>query len=222
MVLLLNHSPFVVMKITSLLTLLLVAPLSLTAVQIGDTYDQVIAEKGAPAAKLQAGETQVLNYPDQRIKLKANKVVEVNSKLPDVTVAPSEPVAPKGPRIAPGVWTTDYASALRQARQEDSKVFLFFTGSDWCGWCKRLDREILVTDKFKAYAGKNLVLVKLDFPHGIPQDDSLKAQNEQLARQYQVSGFPTVIVLNSKGKQVGRMGYQPGGPGGFIDALKKL
>jgi thiol-disulfide isomerase/thioredoxin len=210
------------MRITSLLTLLLVAPLSLTAVQIGDTYEQVVAEKGVPAAKLQAGETQVLNYPDQRIKLKANKVVEVNSRLPDVTVAPPEPAAPAGPRVAPGVWTTDYASALRQARQQDARVFLFFTGSDWCGWCKRLDREVLSTDKFKAYAGKNLVLVKLDFPQGIAQADSVKAQNAQLAQQYQVGGFPTVIVLNSKGKQVGRLSYQPGGPGPFIEALKNL
>jgi len=210
------------MKIIALLSLLGGVPLSLAAVQIGDTYEQVVAEKGAPAATLQAGETKVLNYPDQRIKLKSNKVVEVNSKLPEVIVAAPEPAAPARPMVAPGVWTTDYPSALRQARQQDSKVFLFFTGSDWCGWCKRLDREVLSTDKFKAYAGKNLVLVKLDFPRGIAQDNSLKAQNEQLAQQYQVGGFPTIIVLNGRGKQVGRLSYQPGGPGLFIDALNRL
>lgn len=210
------------MKIPSVLALLLLVPLSLVAVEIGDTYEQVIAEKGEPANQLQAGETRVLNYPDQRIKLKANKVVEVNSKLPDVVVAPAERPAPAGPRVAPGVWTTDYPSALRQARQDDTKVFLFFTGSDWCGWCKRLDKEVLSTAKFKAYAGKNLVLVKLDFPQAIPQSASVKAQNEQLARHFQIRGYPTVVVLDGKGRKLGQLGYQRGGPGPFIDALEKL
>lgn len=131
-----------------------------------------------------------------------------------MTVAEVE--APAARTIGPGVWTTNYPAALTQARGTDSKVFLFFTGSDWCGWCKRLDREILSTPEFKAYAAKKLILVKLDFPHGIPQSDAEKAQNEQLAQRFNVEGFPTVIVLNGRGKQVGRLSYQPGGPAPFI------
>ena len=192
------------------------------AVEVGDTYEEVIAEKGQPVAKLEAGATVVLNYPDQRIKLKGGKVVDVNSKLPEAASAPEEPAAPSAPAVAPGTWTTQYAVALRQARQQKTNMFLFFTGSDWCGWCKRLDREVLTTEKFRAYASEKLILVKLDFPRGIPQSASEQAQNEQLARTFKVGGFPTVVVLSPVGKEVGRLGYQPGGPGPFIEALKKL
>jgi len=211
-----------IMKAIRLIVVLAGSVLSAFSVEIGDTYEKVITEKGQPAAKLEAGQTMVLNYADQRIKLKAGKVVEVNAKLPEAAVAPEEPPAPAAPVIAPGMWTTQYAAALKQGRQQKTKVFLFFTGSDWCGWCKRLDREVLATDKFRAYAGKNLVLVKLDFPRDVDQSSSEKAQNEQLAQRFNVRGFPTVVVLDSAGKEISRLGYQPGGPGPFIDELKKL
>jgi len=207
------------MKIIRTFSLLTVLALPLSAVEVGDSYEKVVAEKGAPATKLQAGETMVLNYGDQRIKLKSGKVVEVNSKLPAVAVA--EPSA-SAPAIGAGVWTTNYAAALAQARGTGGKVFLFFTGSDWCGWCKRLDREILSTSQFKAYAGQNLILVKLDFPRGIPQSDTEKAQNGQLAQRFKIEGYPTVVVVNGQGKELGRLGYQEGGPGPFIEELKKL
>lgn len=208
------------MKIVFALSLLTALFLPLSAVELGDSYDKVIAEKGVPTAKMEAGATMVLSYGDQRIKLKSGKVVEVNSKLPPVTVA--EPETPAAPAIGAGVWTTNYPAALAQARATDGKVFLFFTGSDWCGWCKRLDREILSTPEFKAYAGKNLILVKLDFPRGIPQSEAEKAQNEQLAERFKVGGFPTVVVVNGRGKEFGRLSYQKGGPAPFLDALKKL
>ncbi|MBW8782150.1 MAG: thioredoxin family protein [Verrucomicrobia bacterium] len=207
------------MKIACALSLLVVLALPLSAVEIGDSYEKVIAEKGAPVARLEAGETLVLNYADQRIKLKSGKVVEVNAKLSGVTIA--EPSA-SAPTVASGVWTTNYQAALAQARETDGKVFLFFTGSDWCGWCKRLDQEILSTPQFKTYAGRKLILVKLDFPRTLPQSDAEKAQNEQLSRKFKIEGYPTVVVLNGKGKEVARLGYQEGGPGPFIEALKKL
>ncbi len=221
------------MKILRLLTMLIAGTLPLLAVHKGDTYEQVIAEKGAPVSKLQAGENLILSYPDQRIKLKANVVVDVKSKLPAPAVTQAAPeVTPAAPSVAQAapeaaaeataVWTTDYAGALTQARQKKAKVFLFFTGSDWCGWCQRLDREILSTGAFQSYAAQNLILVKLDFPREIPQSDALKAQNDRLAGKYQIQGYPTVIVLDSQGKQVGQLGYQEGGPGPFIDALKGL
>ncbi len=207
------------MKLARVLLMAIASVLSAAAVEIGDAYEAVIAEKGAPATKLEAGGTQVLNYPDQRIKLKAGKVVEVNSKLPETTSA--EPSA-SAPVIVAGTWTTNYQAALSQAQETKGRVFLFFTGSDWCGWCVRLDREVLSTPEFRTYAKAKLVLVKLDFPRGAPQTASLKAQNEQLAQKYQVGGFPTVIILDSKGKQIGRTGYQKGGPGPFIETLNKF
>lgn len=203
------------MRIALFVLVLVTAAMPLRAVEVGDTYEQVIAEKGQPVTRLQAGEMLVLNYREQQIKLKANKVVQVNSSLSTVPPAPA-------PKEAPGSWTTNYPGALAQAHKQDAKVFLYFTGSDWNGWCKRLDREILSTDQFMAYARQNLILVKIDFPRGIPQAEALKAQNAQLARQYKVTGFPTIIVLDRMGKQVGALGFQEGGPGPFVEAIDKF
>ncbi|HEY0369086.1 MAG TPA: thioredoxin family protein, partial [Chthoniobacterales bacterium] len=97
-----------------------------------------------------------------------------------------------------------------------------FTGSDWCGWCIKLDREVFSKPEFKAYAEKNLVLLELDFPRGRELTPSERAQNQQLAMKYQIEGFPTIVVLDGEGKMVGEIGYTPGGPAAFIAELEKL
>jgi len=119
-------------------------------------------------------------------------------------------------------WTTDYKAALEQAKADDRRVFLFFTGSDWCSWCKRLNKEILSTPEIQKFAGDKLVLVELDFPRSKAQPGAVKAQNAKLAQQYKIEGYPTVIVLDSAGKKVGELGYQQGGPVPFIEAIGKM
>lgn len=127
------------------------------------------------------------------------------------------------PMLARGLdWSTDYNAALAKAKAENKKVFVFFTGSDWCGWCIRLQKEILMTAEFSQYAREKLVLVELDFPRNKPQPAAVKQQNRSLAQKMGVEGYPTVIVLNSSGKQVGKMGYQQGGPKPFIQRLSSL
>jgi thioredoxin-related protein len=119
-------------------------------------------------------------------------------------------------------WLTDYKQAQEQAKAGNKLVLLNFTGSDWCGWCIKLDREVFSTPEFKDYASKNLVLLEADFPHAKPQSASVRRQNEELAMRYQVIGFPTILVLNGDGKVVGELGYTPGGPSTFIAELEKL
>ena len=120
------------------------------------------------------------------------------------------------------VWQTDYPAALNQARAENRRVLLFFTGSDWCSWCRRLNKEILSTPEFARYSQENLVLVEVDFPKKRPQSSTLKAQNAKLAKQYKIEGYPTVIILDSSGKKIDELGYQEGGPAPFISRLGKL
>jgi protein disulfide-isomerase len=119
-------------------------------------------------------------------------------------------------------WITDYPRALTRARVERRNVFLFFTGSDWCGWCKRLEEEILTKSEFKNYAKEKLILVKLDFPRQIEQSEALQNQNRTLAAQYGIKGYPTVIVLDPAGRAVKQLGYQEGGPGPFVSALRAV
>ena len=119
-------------------------------------------------------------------------------------------------------WIENQAAGLQTAKSGNKLVLMDFTGSDWCGWCKKLDREVFSTPEFQEYAKKNLVLVELDFPRQKTMAPETKKQNAELAQQYRIQGYPTIIVLNSVGKQVGELGYMEGGPKAFIAALEKL
>lgn len=114
-------------------------------------------------------------------------------------------------------WQTDYKAALEQAAKENKMVLLDFTGSDWCGWCIKLVKDTFSKPEFQKFADKNLVLVELDFPNNKPQSAEVKAQNQQLSEKFNVEGYPTLVLLNSKGKEIARnVGYLAGGPDGFI------
>ena len=124
--------------------------------------------------------------------------------------------------VAASGWDDDYDKALAQARTEKKMVLLDFTGSDWCGWCIKLDKEVFAKPEFKSYAKDNLVLVEVDFPQGKRQTKKLKEQNEKLKQEHGIKGYPTIIVLNSEGKKVGQLGYMEGGPKAFNAKLDEL
>ncbi|MBL9194102.1 MAG: thioredoxin family protein [Opitutaceae bacterium] len=205
----------------------------LSAVQVGDSHDDVIAALGRPAGHMGAGATQVLTYPQQVIRLTDGKVVSIKTTppaalstprpSPAATPAAAAKPAPSRPVHAPPlVWQTEVQAAQQQAFLEQKQVFLFFTGSDWCSWCKKFDGEILETPAFRAYAAQRLVLVKLDFPRTFKLPERQVVQNRALARKHRVDGYPTVVVLNPDGKTLGSLGYQPGGPEPFVMAMMEL
>jgi protein disulfide-isomerase len=199
-----------------------VVSIKMAGVGSGDTYEKVIETKGMPASKIEAGTAAVLRYADATIKLREGKVVSIKMVGAGEGLSLDANGMAKPATVGTGEWTTDYAAALHQAKTGKKKVLLFFTGSDWCGWCKRLDAEVLSTADFKAYAREQLILVKLDFPRNIPQSTQVKARNQKLSEQYQIDGYPTIVVLDSNGNAVGRLGYQPGGPRPFIGEMKKF
>jgi protein disulfide-isomerase len=123
---------------------------------------------------------------------------------------------------AAGGWDDDYEKAIARAKTEKKLVLLDFTGSDWCGWCIKLEKEVFSKPEFKTYAKENLVLVEVDFPQGKRQSAKLKAQNEKLQKEFGIQGYPTLIVLNSEGKKVAQLGYEEGGPNPFVAKLKEL
>jgi len=114
-------------------------------------------------------------------------------------------------------WKTDYTAALAEAAKENKMVLLDFTGSDWCGWCIKLQKDTFSKPEFKKFAQESLVLVELDFPRGKTQSDELKKQNEELAEKFGVQGFPTLVLLDPQGKEAARnVGYLQGGPEAFV------
>jgi len=119
-------------------------------------------------------------------------------------------------------WLTEVPKAQAQAKTEKKLVFLDFTGSDWCGWCIRLHKEVFSKPEFAEYAKKHLVLVEVDFPNKKKQSDELKKANQTLQAKYKIRGYPTIVVLDANGKQIGELGYMKGGPTAFIAELEKL
>lgn len=127
-----------------------------------------------------------------------------------------------GSAFAKPGWLTDPKQAQEQAKADKKLVLVDFTGSDWCGWCIKLDREVFSKPEFQEYASKNLVLLEIDFPKGRQLSAAEQTRNSELAQKYAIQGFPTIVVLDGEGKQVGELGYTPGGPAAFIAELNRL
>ena len=107
------------------------------------------------------------------------------------------------------------------ASSEDKNILVQFTGSDWCKWCIKLNKEVFYQDDFEKYADDKLVLVKLDFPRSVPQSDAVKEYNRSVAQKYNVRGFPTILLLDKEGNVVTVTGYQPGGAKAYVDHIKE-
>jgi len=119
-------------------------------------------------------------------------------------------------------WLTDFEAAKKLAAEKNLPILADFSGSDWCGWCIKLDKEVFSMDAFKAYAKDNVVLFLADFPSRKAQPAEVKKQNEALKRKYAIRGFPTVLLLDEEGEILERTGYQAGGPENYVKHIKKL
>ena len=108
------------------------------------------------------------------------------------------------PAFAADTWQTDFAAAQAQAKAENKPIVLDFTGSDWCGWCITMRRQVLDTPAFYDYARDKFVLVEVDLPRNTSRmSAALIQQNNELKNRYQVNTFPTVLVINPQGRLIG-------------------
>ena len=130
-----------------------------------------------------------------------------------------EPHKPALEGAEPGKWTQDYDAALKVAAEKNLPLMLNFTGSDWCGWCKIMDKQVFAEDEWGAYAKKNLMLVTLDFP----RDKSIVpakwvGRNNELKGKFGIRGYPSYVVLDKDGEtKLGQLGASRGAtPKDFI------
>jgi protein disulfide-isomerase len=119
-------------------------------------------------------------------------------------------------------WLTDFDKAKKAAEEKKLPILADFAGSDWCGWCKKLDKEVFSQESFKKYAKDNLVLLLVDFPYFKEQPEKEKAQNKNMAAKFGVEGFPTVLLIGADGKELARTGYKPGGADAYVEHVKEL
>lgn len=116
----------------------------------------------------------------------------------------------------------DYDAAMARAKEGGKPLFLLFTGSDWCIWCKKLEKEVFSQPEFLDIATNAYELVVLDFPHDQSrQTNAERERNRSLSEKYEVDGFPTILLLDANGVEIYRAGYEPGGAKAWIESFQK-
>ena len=119
-------------------------------------------------------------------------------------------------------WVYDFNEAKKLAQEDNKKILLVFSGSDWCAPCIKLERQIWQTEVFKKHAKENLVLLKADFPkrkkNQLPKVQQDK--NKALAETYNTKGyFPFVVLLDADGQIMNQLGYKNLTPTKYIEAI---
>jgi thiol:disulfide interchange protein len=127
-------------------------------------------------------------------------------------------------------WLVSIDEAYAISKKTGKPIMANFTGSDWCGWCKRLKANVFVHDEFRQWAEKNVVLLELDFPRSFKIPAEIQQQNSNLQSAFQVQGFPTVWVFDLEKDNasnqysisaLGKTGYTAT-PKEFIDGVNQM
>ena len=127
-------------------------------------------------------------------------------------------------------WNTDMNKSIELSEKTGKPILLFFTGSDWCGWCKKLVREIFAKPEFSKWAKENVILVEIDFPRKTKLSAELQKQNRSLQQMFGVRGYPTVWFVQPEKSndgqvnltKIGSTGYVAGGPSKWIAAANQI
>lgn len=127
------------------------------------------------------------------------------------------------------VWHTDANNAITESNRKNKPLLLFFTGSDWCGWCIRLQKEVFKQPEFAKWAKDNVVLLELDFPRKTSQPENIRNQNFQIQQVFGVRGYPTIWFVNAQldnqkvnFAKLGSIGYVAGGPEKWLESAKTI
>ena len=126
-------------------------------------------------------------------------------------------------KTTPNGWFDDYDAALEKARRENKPMLLLFTGSDWCGFCIKLRKNVLDKGDFKGFAKKHLVLVYIDSPKRTKLPKALVEQNRALKAKYGAGGgVPNTLIVSPNEKVIGRIGGCPKNPKDYMKRLREI
>jgi len=113
-------------------------------------------------------------------------------------------------------WLVKLDEAFEESQATGKPIMANFTGSDWCGWCIRLEKAVFSKEEFKSWAEDNVVLLELDFPRRSAIPEEIRQQNGGLQQAFKVRGFPTVWVFNlEKNEESGKMAINAIGKTGY-------
>lgn len=209
-----------------LLIALLTMPPICVAVQMGDTKQQVLDELGKPKNTMGVGNQEFFTYEQGRIAFTDGKVsamrgqfiaVEPKPEPQKVVEATPEPVAkPAQPKAH---WYTDFNEALEAASEEDKRVLALFTGSDWCPPCQKFEAEVAHDEQFAGIFSGDFVFFKCDWLRNTPQPPAVSAEVDRLRREYGISRYPTLKILDDQGDELDEVDWTSVRGGTFKEAM---
>lgn len=121
------------------------------------------------------------------------------------------------------LWVSNFEKAKQSAAKDGKDLLMDFTGSDWCGWCIKLHKEVFDLDAFKSTVPKKFVLVELDYPRDKSKlSEETQTQNAALLQQFSVQGYPTILLADAQGRPYAQTGYQAGGAEAYVKHLDEL
>lgn len=119
-------------------------------------------------------------------------------------------------------WLVNLDEAYQISKKTGKPILANFTGSDWCGWCKRLTAAVFVKPEFKKWADKNVVLLELDYPRRFQVPADIKKQNQSLQQAFRVTGFPTIWVFHLDKDASGQYNIEALGKTGYTATVDQF
>ncbi len=179
--------------------------------------------ESADKAKADASDAKTTAATAEAKKTKAEQNIPVIKKTQPKNTRPQPAaVALADYKAKNEGWMVNFEDAKAKSIKSGKPILANFTGSDWCGWCKRLDKSVFHQPGFKEWADKNVVLLELDFPRRFRVPNEIAAQNNGLKQAMGIRGFPTIWLFDMKENPEGQMAINPLGKTGYTKTLNEF
>lgn len=210
----------------------LIQAAQLAAVELGDTRRSVVTELGHPRGTMVVGEKEVLDYGTGKVVLVEGVVDRVYGTLSpgteqpipraEGTRPPPRPSAESSASAASNqrtTWITDFNLAKVRATQQNKRILVLFTGSDWCPPCQQFEREVAHDAQFAGIFAPSFVFMKVDWLRNTPTPPEEAAAVAELIKDYDVSRFPSLKVLNAGGEELADVDWTRPRSGSFKEIM---
>lgn len=212
--------------IRKLFILVLLLPSLAPAVQLGDTKQSVLEALGKPENTMAVGNQEFFTYEQGRIAFTDGKVSAMRGQF-TVAESTSEPEnkveASPQPAAEPAQptarWYTDINAAMEAASESDKRILALFTGSDWCPPCQQFEAEVAHDEQFVGIFSGDFIFFKCDWLRNTPQPPEVAAEVDRLRREYDISGYPTLKILDDHGEELDEVDWVGVQGGSFKEAM---
>lgn len=185
----------------------------------------LIACSGSETAKVEDTKSapKLTNKAQNQKPIVKNPVVTNKPQITKSTPQATPPRDPNKPYTAKNEgWSVSLDEAYAESKKTGKPIMANFTGSDWCGWCKRLDVSVFHQPGFEKWAKDNVVLLELDFPRRFQLPADVAAQNRSLQQSFAVRGYPSIWLFDADKDADGKYSFQALGKTGYTKTLEEF